>query len=118
MKNDATRDRMLEDIARISLDIETLENRRSDRLDFHEVAVWRLKTALRRAYMAGYEQAVADRPPHEPQENSEDHINLVPPNFACPKCGQRDMDQLICDDDGEHVACQSCGTNYTVTQID
>ena len=114
MKNDATRDRMLEDIARISLDIETLENRRSDRLDFHEVAVWRLKTALRRAYMAGYEQSVADREHHDTQDDA----NLVPPNFACPKCGQRDMDQLICDDDGEHVACQSCGTNYTVTQID
>ena len=43
---------------------------------------------------------------------------LVPACFACPKCGQREMDNLICDDDGESVACQSCGTNYTVTQLD
>jgi len=52
---------------------------------------------------------------HTPtSENAE----LVPPCFACPKCGQREMDELICDDDGESVACQSCGTNYTVTQLD
>ena len=52
---------------------------------------------------------------HTPtNENAE----LVPPCFACPKCGQRDMDHLICDDDGESVACQSCGTNYIVTQLD
>ena len=43
---------------------------------------------------------------------------LVPPCFACPKCGQREMDELICDDDGESVACQTCGTNYMVTQLD
>jgi len=110
--NITTRDQMLEEIAKIKLDIETLNTRKSDSLDFHEVAVWRLKTALRRAYMAGYEQAVADREPHD----NPDDANLVPPNFACPKCGQRKMDELICDDDGEHVACQTCGTNYAVMQ--
>jgi len=47
-----------------------------------------------------------------------DPAELVPPCFACPNCGQREMDNLICDDDGESVACQSCGTNYTVTQLD
>ena len=47
-----------------------------------------------------------------------DHAELVPPCFACPKCGQREMDYLVCHDDGESVACQSCGTNYTVTQLD
>ena len=46
------------------------------------------------------------------------NAELVPPCFACPKCGQREMDELICDDDGESVACQTCGTNYTVTQLD
>ncbi len=46
------------------------------------------------------------------------NAELVPPCFACPKCGQREMDNLICDDDGESVACQTCGTNYTVTQLD
>jgi len=52
---------------------------------------------------------------HTPtSENAE----LVPPCFACPKCGQREMDELICDDDGESVACQSYGTSYIVTQLD
>jgi hypothetical protein len=110
-----TRDRMLEAIAREALGIRTLETRNSDHLDFHEVAVWSLKAALRKAFSVGYEQAVTDR---EPQERSEDDANLVPPNFACPNCGQRDMDQLICDEDGEHVACQSCGTSYAVMQLD
>jgi len=47
-----------------------------------------------------------------------DHAELVPPCFACPKCGQREMDHLICDEDGESVACQTCDTSYTVTQLD
>ena len=33
--------------------IETLEARRSDSLDFHEVAIWELKSALEAAYRAG-----------------------------------------------------------------
>jgi len=33
--------------------VETLETRRSDRLDFHDVAVWELKAALIAAYEAG-----------------------------------------------------------------
>lgn len=35
------------------LEIETLETRRSDELDFHEVSVWGLKEALEQAYLAG-----------------------------------------------------------------
>ena len=56
--------------------------------------------------------------PHEQENHSESDANLVPPNFACPKCGQRDMDQLICDEDSEHVACQTCGTSYAVIPLD
>jgi len=108
------RDRALEFIAHTQLGIRTLERRGIDRLDFYEVAVWRLKAALAKAYSAGYEQAVTDREAHDKQDES----NLVPPNFACPGCGQRDMDQLICDEDGESVACQKCGTSYVVTQLD
>jgi len=33
--------------------IETLETRRSDSLDFHDIAVWELKSALEAAYRAG-----------------------------------------------------------------
>lgn len=35
------------------LHIETLETRKSDRLDFKEVAVWNIKEALELAYEAG-----------------------------------------------------------------
>ena len=51
------RDQQLEAIARTILDIPTLETRRSDRLDFHEVSVWCLKEALEAAYQAGREAA-------------------------------------------------------------
>lgn len=44
---------MLLAIARDKLRIETLETRRSDRLDFHEVAVWCIKDALAAAFRAG-----------------------------------------------------------------
>ena len=43
----------LERIARAKLGIETLETRRSDELDFHEVAVWSIRAALEAAYEAG-----------------------------------------------------------------
>jgi hypothetical protein len=47
------RDSTLREIASRILDIETLETRRSDGLDFHEVAVWSVKQALEAAYEAG-----------------------------------------------------------------
>lgn len=40
-------------IAREHLRIETLETRHHDRLDFHEVAVWSVRSALQAAYDAG-----------------------------------------------------------------
>jgi len=43
----------LEEIARKHLGIETLATRKSDSLDFHEVAVWSLKDALEAAFRAG-----------------------------------------------------------------
>lgn len=45
----------LEQIAREELGIETLAERRSDRLDFHDVGVAGLRRALRRAYEMGRE---------------------------------------------------------------
>lgn len=47
----------LERIAREALDIETLETRDSDSLDFHDVPVWSLKEALEAAYQAGMSAA-------------------------------------------------------------
>ncbi|OQA32895.1 MAG: hypothetical protein BWY57_01622 [Betaproteobacteria bacterium ADurb.Bin341] len=46
-------------IAQKYLDIETLEARKSDRLDFHEVAVWSLHDALEAAFKAGVEVGLA-----------------------------------------------------------
>ena len=43
----------LEKIAGEQLSIETLETRNSDSLDFHEVSVWGIKEALKKAYEAG-----------------------------------------------------------------
>jgi hypothetical protein len=48
-------DTILTLIAQKHLDIETLETRHSDRLDFHDVAVWGIKEALHAAFMTGCE---------------------------------------------------------------
>jgi len=46
-------DELVLDIARRHFLIETIEARNSDRLDFHEVAVWSMADAIREAYRAG-----------------------------------------------------------------
>jgi hypothetical protein len=40
-------------IAQAHMGIETLEERRSDSLDFHEVSVWAVRDALQAAFEAG-----------------------------------------------------------------
>jgi len=51
-------DKLLEEIAtRHIVGLTTLETRKSDGLDFHDVAVWCLKEALQAAYDAGLEAA-------------------------------------------------------------
>jgi hypothetical protein len=47
----------IEKIAREILDLETLETRKSDSLDFHDMAVWEIRKALEAAYNAGRESA-------------------------------------------------------------
>ena len=49
------RGRALEEIAASELFIRTLENRRSDRLDFHECHVEQIRAALTAAFEAGRE---------------------------------------------------------------
>jgi hypothetical protein len=49
-------EQLLTQIAQNKLDIETLETRKSDSLDFHDVAVWCLRDALEAAFNAGVEQ--------------------------------------------------------------
>jgi len=48
-------DQLLTEIAKKHLNLETLETRNSDSLDFHDVAVWSLKDALQKAYEAGHQ---------------------------------------------------------------
>ena len=48
-----TRDQALTEIATQILNLETLDTRNSDRLDFHELSVWGVKAALEAAYAAG-----------------------------------------------------------------
>ena len=50
-------DQQLQQIALDHLFIETLETRHSDRLDFHDVSVWAVKSALLAAYEAGRQAA-------------------------------------------------------------
>lgn len=47
-------DKILEDIARDYLNLETLQTRNSDSLDFKEQSVWAIKQALLEAFDAGY----------------------------------------------------------------
>ena len=46
-------DQLLTEITKKHLNLETLETRNSDSLDFHDVAVWAIKDALQEAYEAG-----------------------------------------------------------------
>ena len=45
--------KLISDIAREHLYIETLETRNRDYLDFHDLSVWQIKKALEAAFEAG-----------------------------------------------------------------
>jgi len=49
----ADTNKIMAEIAREQLGIDTLETRNSDQLDFHEVGVWQVREALMKAYRAG-----------------------------------------------------------------
>lgn len=53
------RDRIILEIATKVLNLETLETRRRDSLDFHENAVWSLKQAQGAAFDAGVQAGKA-----------------------------------------------------------
>ena len=58
---------------KIALDhffIDTLETRKSDSLDFHNVSVWAIKSALEAAYQAGSEAAGKTNRKNTPRANS------------------------------------------------
>lgn len=58
-------DTILTLIAQKHLGIETLATRKSDGLDFHDVAVWCIKDALQAAFMAGCEVGASTPKPSE-----------------------------------------------------
>ena len=60
-KKEPTVDELPAAIARATLHIDTLETRKSDSLDFHDVAVWSVKAALEAAYRAGLAAAKEER---------------------------------------------------------
>ena len=59
-QTDKAMENLLQQIALDHLFIDTLETRNSDRLDFHEVSVWGVKSALMAAYEAGRQAAKQD----------------------------------------------------------
>ncbi len=63
MKN--TIDQIFALIAEKHLFIETLETRNSDRLDFHDVSVWGVRSALEAAFKAGVELGASMPKPNE-----------------------------------------------------
>ena len=60
-KKEPTVDELLAAIVKATLHIDTLETRKSDLLDFHDVAVWSVKAALEAAYRAGLAAAKEER---------------------------------------------------------
>jgi hypothetical protein len=48
-----SQEQVIEQIALDHLFIQTLETQNRDRLDFHDVSVWAIKSALEAAYAAG-----------------------------------------------------------------
>jgi hypothetical protein len=57
MMDNHDKHRALEEIAAKILNIPTLDARRSDLLDFHEVAVWSVKEALEAAFALGRDRS-------------------------------------------------------------
>jgi len=53
-------DKIVEEIAKKHLGIE-LEERGSDRLDFHSLSVWQIKEALDEAFYSGFKMGEAGR---------------------------------------------------------
>ncbi len=53
-----TLDQLFQQIAFDHLFVDTLETRHSDRLDFHEVSVWGIKSALQAAFDAGRQSTI------------------------------------------------------------
>ena len=68
--------RTLDRIATDILFMETLETRKSDSLDFHDLAVWIIKEALETAYIAGLNAAAGE--PEPVKQKSEPRTRSTP----------------------------------------
>lgn len=71
--DDPARTAAIGEIARRELLVDTLETRRSDRLDFHDLAVWSIEAALVAAYEAG---------------RGAERGRRTPTRCECPACGR------------------------------
>ena len=58
-KPPSSTEQQLQKLALDHLFIETMETRHSDRLDFHDVSVWGIKSALEAAFEAGRKAATS-----------------------------------------------------------
>lgn len=47
-------------------------------------------------------------------ETSDSEEELVPKEAACPRCGERRVDELILHED-DSVDCSSCGNHYSLS---
>ena len=59
---EAARNALLLEIAQLHLFLETLETRNSDSLDFHDSAVWAIRSALEAAFEAGCRASETTKP--------------------------------------------------------
>ena len=59
-QDDKALENLLQKLALDHLFIDSLETRNSDRMDFHDVSVWAVKSALMAAYEAGRQAAKPD----------------------------------------------------------
>ena len=71
-------DQILLRIASEHLGIATLETRRSDKLDFHDVAVWQIGIALRAAFDAGANAACSPPKPGQGLPSRFDNYEIQP----------------------------------------
>jgi len=58
---------LITNIAREHFGVETLQTRKRDSLDFHDVAVWSMQSALEAAFKAGFDAAKSPKPAAAPE---------------------------------------------------
>jgi len=77
-----TMEQTINGIAVNILDLETLESRNSDSLDFHELAVWHIKEALEVAYREGAKTSETQSAPEEPEDGCLKYTSMPMGNWT------------------------------------